>query len=173
MRRYIVLLFISGIIWAQTDLDILDLKSGNKIYQKSTIETRAITDAKLKARKWLLFPSFVIVGTPLSFKLLEKTIGIKEASTLGENLLLAGGYLTASMTMSSVTTYSIYRRMDKIIYPKDLTSEDDKSIYKSIFDKKIRWEKIKNTVIGMFVLGSILYIEENYIDSDFLDVDHW
>ena len=173
MCKYMVLLFISGIVWAQTDLDILNLKGGNEIYQKSTIETRAITDAKLKARKWLLFPSLVIVGTPLSFKLLEKTIGIEEASTLGENLLLAGGYLTVSITMSSVTTYSIYRRMDKIIYPKDLTSEDDKSIYKSIFDKKIRWEKIKNTVIGMFVVGSILYIEENYIDSDFLDVDHW
>ena len=117
---------------AQNDLDIFNLKGGNEEYQKSTIKARAITDSKSKAKKWLLFPSFVITGTPLSFKLLEKTIDPKEASIIEGYWLSSMGIIGGSVTISSYTTYSIFTRTDKIVYLKDLKNEGDKREYKSI-----------------------------------------
>ena len=43
MRRYIVLLFISGIVWAQTDLDKLVLKDGTTYFgEYSKIEEEIV-----------------------------------------------------------------------------------------------------------------------------------
>ena len=49
MRRYIVLLLTTGIVWAQTDFD------------KLTIEEKAIYNAKKDANKWLAYPLLALI----------------------------------------------------------------------------------------------------------------
>tara|TARA_B100000035_G_scaffold250990_1_gene220028 strand:+ start:104 stop:739 length:636 start_codon:yes stop_codon:yes gene_type:complete len=210
MRRYIVLLLITGTVWAQTGLDKLVLKDGteylgeyskieekivlfkpegaidfqsipiNKIkklelknaqfiilygknYVDATIEEKAIYDAKLKGKKYFLYPSLMAVGTPPFFILLEKTTNPK-ASTVAGQFLITMGYIMASMTISGVITASIFSRMDKIIYPKDLTSEADKRVYKSIHYNKLWMESMKNMTLGTFILVPIFFMFDDFVD---------
>ena len=44
MRRYIVLLLITGILWAQTDFDILILKNGTTYFEEYQKENHEISN---------------------------------------------------------------------------------------------------------------------------------
>jgi len=223
VRKCIILILITGIVWAQTGFDKLITKAGTKYwgeyskvedkivyfkpnnalefqavplelietlklkdgavliqsgrinentlsfkkfsneYEKLTIEEKAIYDAKLKGKKYFLYPSLMAVGTPPFFILLEKTTNPK-ASTVAGQFLITMGYIMASMTISGVITASIFSRMDKIIYPKDLTSEADKRVYKSIHDNKLWMESMKNMTLGTFILVPIFFMFDDFVD---------
>ena len=64
MRRYIVILLLTGTVWAQTGLDKLVLKDGT-YYQGKYVKTenkityfepQAVLDAKKDAKKWIAYP---------------------------------------------------------------------------------------------------------------------
>ena len=63
MRRFIVLLIITGTVWAQTGLDklvsVLD-------YEHLSIKDKAIYDAKKDAKKWLFFPPTAVLTLAVS-----------------------------------------------------------------------------------------------------------
>ena len=211
MRRCIVLLLITGTVWAQTGLDKLVLKDGteylgeyskieekivlfkpegaidfqsipiNKIkklelknaqriilygknYVNATIEEKAIYDAKLKGKKYFACPSLIAGGTPPFFILLEKTTNPRP-STVAERFLISMGYIGLSMSLSILTTAVIFNTIEKkFIYPKDLTSEADKRIYKSIYDNKLRMESTKNMTLGTFILVPIFFMFDDFVD---------
>ena len=66
MRRFIVLLLITGAVWAQTDFDklvpVLD-------YENLSIKDKAIYDAKKDARNWILY-------TPAAFSIFVSSISV-------------------------------------------------------------------------------------------------
>ena len=63
MRRFIVLLLITGTVWAQNGLDklvpVLD-------YEHLSINGKAIYDAKKDAKKWLFFPPTAVLTLAVS-----------------------------------------------------------------------------------------------------------
>ena len=53
MRRYFVLLLITGTFWARTDFDKLVSVIN---YENLSIVGKAFYDAKKKSKKWILYP---------------------------------------------------------------------------------------------------------------------
>ena len=75
MRRYIVLLFISGIVWAQTDLDKLVLKDGT-IYLGEY--------SKIEGKKVYFKPQGAFAFQPVSVKQIQ-TLKLKDGKKIVSN----------------------------------------------------------------------------------------
>jgi len=76
MRRYIVLLFISGIVWAQADLDKLVLKDGTTYYGEYS---------KTEGRIVYFKPQGAFAFQPVSVKL------IKQLQLKDGQIIIVGG----------------------------------------------------------------------------------
>ena len=76
MRRYIVLLFISGIVWAQTDLDKLVLKDGTTYYGEYS---------KIEGKKVYFKPQGAFAFQPVSVKQIQ-TLKLR-----GGQIIIVGG----------------------------------------------------------------------------------
>ena len=68
MRRYIVLLLITGILWAQTDFDTLILKSGTAYFGEYS---------KIEGKKVYFKPQNAFAFQPISIKQIQ-TLKLKD-----------------------------------------------------------------------------------------------
>ena len=123
MRKYIVLLLITGIVCAQTDLD------------KLTIEEKAIYNAKKDANKWLAYPLLALIssgglGTATYFAFRDEMDTDHESSlilaTIVGSLGLVGSYNLFSIEEKKtlkVKALTILNYTNKLI-PKNLKIEN-------------------------------------------------
>ena len=102
MRRYIVLLLISGIAWAQTDFDKLVLKNGTTYYGEYSK-----TEGKIVFFK----PQGAFAFQPVSVKL------IKQLQLKDGQIIIVGGKVKNSLTLEE---YQKLSTKEKAIYDANL-----------------------------------------------------
>ena len=135
MRGFIVLLLITGAVWAQTDFDkllpVLD-------YEHLSIKGKAFYDAKKESRKWILYP-------PAAFSIFVSSIYgtlVIAREEPWESLPTLLGISVASLTIPNL----LFR---------ELTSEKtenfnskDKQLYEKIYLEEYKRRKYKNIMIS-------------------------
>ena len=154
MRRFIVLLLITGAVWAQTDFDkllpVLD-------YEHLSIKGKAFYDAKKESRKWILYPptAFLMFGAIMlgpqeePWESFPATLGISAASLTIPYLLLRE--LTLGKTKN-------FNSKDKQLYEKVYFEEYKKRKYKYII--------ISTGVTALTAGGVIYYLFDNMSFGD-------
>ena len=158
MRRYIVLLLITGAVWAQTDFDkllpVLD-------YEHLSIKGKAFYDAKKESRKWILYPpaafsiffssiyGTLVIAREEPWESFPATLGISAASLTIPYLLLKA--LTSKKTEN-------FDSKDKQLYEKVFFEEYKKRKYKYII--------ISTGVTALTAGGVIYYLFDNMSFGD-------
>ena len=179
MRRYIVLLLITGILWAQTDFDKIVLKDGT-----TYLGEYSKTEGKIVYFK----PQNAFTFQPISKNTLvleeyqklsteEKGIYDAKSKNLGKwylfgpmsTILFVGGvglyigitddfdfwenpiFLGGSLAASSTIPYFVLNRKEKINFPKSILTDSEKEIYKQAYSKKLKKRKIKYAAVGTIV----------------------
>ena len=169
MRRYIVLLLITGIVWAQTDLDKLVLKDGT-----TYLGEYSKTEGKIVYFK----PQNAFTFQPIPVKRIRR-LELKEGQTLlnGGGILIKRStkekaiYDAKSINLNKWAFYGpfgffVLNKEEKFTYPKSLT-DDDRLYYKKIYSNKLKQRKFKYIVGSTIVTGAVAYsilvyiIEEN------------
>ena len=149
MRRYLVLLLITGTVWAQTGLDKLVLKDGT-YYQGKYVNTdnkitysepQEVLDAKKDAKKWITYP--LLAGLTFVSSIYVTMIIAREEPW--ESLPAMIGISTASLAVP----YKVLNNLDKDQIEKLSNSVYDIELYKETFSK----EFTKNTIKGFGLLG--------------------
>ena len=169
MRRYIVLLLITGTVWAQTGLDKLVLKDGT-YYQGEYVNTgnkityfepQEVLDAKKDAKKWIAYP--LLVGLTFASSIFgTMTIAREEP---WESLPAMIGISTASLALP----YISLNNLDKYQIEKLSKQVYDIELYKETLSEEI----IKNNIIGLGLLGLaaaggyIYFVSTFTLDDDF------
>ena len=169
MRRYIVLLLITGTVWAQTGLDKLVLKDGT-YYQGKYVKTenkityfepQAVLDAKKDAKKWIAYP--LLAGLTFASSIYGTMIIAREEPW--ESLPAMIGISTASLALP----YISLNNLDKYQIEKLSNQVYDIELYKETLSEEI----IKNNIIGLGLLGlaaagGYIYFESTFtLDDDF------
>ena len=142
MRIYIVLLLITGTVWAQTGLDKLVLKDGTYYQGKyvkpenkiTYFEPQAVLDAKKDAKKWIAYP--LLAG--LTFASSTYGIMIIAREEPWESLPAMIGISTASLAVP----YKVLNNLDKDQIEKLRIPFYDIELYKETFSE----EFTKNTI---------------------------
>ena len=169
MRRYIVLLLITGTVWAQTGLDKLVLKDGT-YYQGKYVKTenkityfepQAVLDAKKDAKKWIAYP--LLAGLTFASSIYGTMIIAREEPW--ESLPAMIGISTASLALP----YISLNNLDKYQIEKLSNQVYDIELYKETLSEEI----IKNNIIGLGLLGLaaaggyIYFVSTFTLDDDF------
>ena len=124
MRRFIVLLLITGTVWAQTGLDKLVLKDGT-YYQGKYVNTdnkvtylfvpQAVLDAKKDAKKWTAYP--LLAGLTFASSIYGiMTIAREEP---WESLPAMIGISTASLAVP----YKVLNNLGVLYYDNDILNK--------------------------------------------------
>ena len=143
MRRYIVLLLITGIVWAQTDFDKLVLKDGTTYlgeYEKNIFELKIVF---FKHQDALAFQ-------PVPVKLIQ-TLKLKDGTVLLHNgkikknkhTLGLGEYQKFSTKEKAIYDASvvILNNKEKNYFPKSILTNSEKEIYKQAYSEKLHQRK--------------------------------
>ena len=109
---------------------------------------RAIYDAKLKAIKWVLFPTIVPASTVIGFNVIKEGFNGVWSYTDRKNRGMGVGLFC------SIIPYYIFKRMDNIsnteLIPYYSTYNNfEKQIYQSTYKKTLRRRKILYSAIGI------------------------
>ena len=191
MRRFIVLLLITGTVWAQTGLDKLVLDDGtetlgeylrsneNIVYFKQTnglafqgvpaldygnlsIKGKAIYDAKKESRKWILYP-------PAAFSIFVSSIYgtlVIAREEPWESFPATLGISAASLTIPYLLLKALTSKKTENFDSKD------KKLYEEMYHKEFKKEKLKNIIIGI-VLAPLLGFTILVLSSDDSDNNDW
>ena len=158
MRRYIVLLLITGIVWAQTDFDTLVLKDGTTYLGEYS---------KIEGEKVFFKTKDAFALQPVSLKQIER-LELKDGQILydGSNVkysLALEDYQTLSTKEKGIYDASVVvlSNKEKNYFPKSILTNSEKEIYKQAYSKKLHQRKSKSvavtcivTVVIVAVLGS-------------------
>jgi hypothetical protein len=173
MRRYIVLLLITGIVWAQTDYDKLILKDGTTyvgeyskiegeiIYFRIQGATGGFQPVPVKLIQTIeLKDGFIVFSDNVrnNSSALEEyqILRIKEKAIYDAELAFKDWNLTIP--------YLLLNNKEKINFPKSILTDSEKEIYEQAYSKKLRERKIKYAVgsicitvgvIGLLAAGSL------------------
>ena len=159
MSKYLSILLSIGLALGQQNADnyfgLFNKENFN--YSSATIEEKAEYDAKSKGLKWFLYPA---VGSSAGIVSLKVYFHAGNPHDLGD-LIIEGGSL---LFLSTSLTAWLFYKGDKIVYPKDVISEDEKKKYADTFNKKIRKLRKVNSNIGagIIVLASYLFSKIMY-----------
>ena len=161
MGRYIVLLLITGIVWAQTDFiawaqtdfDKLVLKDGTTYlgeYEKNIFELKIVF---FKHQDALAFQ-------PVPVKLIQ-TLKLKDGTVLLHNGIIKknkhtlglGEYQKFSTKEKAVYDASVVvlNNKEKNYFPKSILSNSEKEIYKQAYSEKLRQRKFNEYKKGAAV----------------------
>ena len=158
MRRYIVLLLITGAVCAQTDFDKLVLVPD---YEHLSIKGKAFYDAKKESRKWILYPpaafsifvssiyGTLVIAREEPWESFPATLGISAASLTIPYLLLKA--LTLKKTEN-------FNSKDRQLYEKVYFEEYKKRKYKYIM--------ISTGATALIAGGVIYYLFDNMSFGD-------
>ena len=168
MRRYIVLLLITGIVWAQTDFDKLVLKDGTTyvgeyskiegeiIYFRIQGATGGFQPVPVKLIQTIeLKDGFIVFSDNVrnNSSALEEyqILRIKEKAIYDAELAFKDWNLTIP--------YLLLNNKEKINFPKSILTDSEKEIYEQAYSKKLRERKISNAavIIGC-IIGCIIVV---------------
>ena len=164
MRRYIVLLLITGIVWAQTDFDKLVLKSGTTyvgeyskiegeiIYFRIQGATGGFQPVPVKLIQTIeLKDGFIVFSDNVrnNSSALEEyqILRIKEKAIYDAELAFKDWNLTIP--------YLLLNNKEKINFPKSILTDSEKEIYEQAYSKKLRERKISNAAV---IIGCIIVV---------------
>ena len=162
MRRYIVLLLITGIVWAQTDFDKLVLKDGTTyvgeyskiegeiIYFRIQGATGGFQPVPVKLIQTIeLKDGFIVFSDNVrnNSSALEEyqILRIKEKAIYDAELAFKDWNLTIP--------YLLLNNKEKINFPKSILTDSEKEIYEQAYSKKLRERKISNAAV---IIGTII-----------------
>ena len=159
MRRFIVLLLITGAVWAQSDFDklvpVLD-------YEHLSIKGKAFYDAKKESRKWILYP-------PAAFSIFVSSIYgtlVIAREEPWESFPAILGISAASLTIPYLLLKALTSKKTENFDSKD------KKLYEEMYHKEFKKEKLKNIIIGI-VLVPLLGFTILVLSSDDSDNNDW
>ena len=150
MHRYLVLLLITGTVWAQTGLDKLVSKDGT-YYQGKYLKTdnkvtylfepQAVLDAKKDAKHWITYP---LLAGPTFVSSMYGTLIIAREEPW-DSLPAMIGISTASLALP----YISLNNEDKNQIENLSNQVYDIELYKETFSE----EFIRNNIIGFVLVG--------------------
>ena len=158
MRRFIVLLLITGAVWAQTDFDkllpVLD-------YEHLSIKGKAFYDAKKESRKWILYP-------PAAFSIFVSSIYgtlVIAREEPWESFPAILGISAASLTIPYLLLKALTSKKTENFDSKD------KQLYEKVFFEEYKKRKYKYIIISTGVTaltagGVIYYLFDNMSFGD-------
>ena len=137
MRRYIVLLLITGILWAQTDFDILILKNGTTYFgEYSKIEEEIV----------YFKPQNAFAFQPISIKQIQ-TLELKDGRfIIGEQLPVA-----------IEDGFSVWLKSKGVIETSQKLSTKEKAIYDAKSKNLVKWALYGPTSIIIFMGSTFLH----------------
>ncbi len=186
MRRYIVLLLITGIVWAQTDFDKLILKDKDGT---TYLGEYSKTEGKIVFFK----PQGAFAFQPIPVKRIER-LELKD----GQIFFNGGGILIAKKNSihhkrrikekaiydaksNNLVKWAFYgpfgfivfvlNKEEKFTYPKSLTDDDDRLYYKKIYSNKLKQRKFKYIVGSTIVTGAVAYSMFMYYFNKTFSID--
>ena len=177
MRRYIVLLLITGIVWAQTDFDKLILKDGTTYFGEYSKTEGDRVYFRIQG-----VPGF----QPVLVKLIQ-TIELKDgfivfsdnvrnnSSALEEYQILRikeKAIYDAELAFKDwnlTIPYLLLNNKEKINFPKSILTDSEKEIYEQAYSKKLRERKISNAavIIGCIIVVVIIAEAVNFFPDGF------
>ena len=158
MRRCLILLLITGTVWAQK----LVLNDGKIIIENLSTEEKAIYDAKKDAKKWILYP-------PAAFSIFVSSIYgtmINDNEYPFESFPATLGRISASLTIPYLLLKALTSKKTENFDSKD------KKLYEEMYHKEFKKEKLKNIIIGI-VLAPLLGFTILVLSSDDSDNNDW
>ena len=144
MCRFIILLLITGAVWAQTDFDklvsVLD-------YENLSIKDKAIYDA----RNWILY-------TPAAFSIFVSSIYgtmINDNEYPFESFPATLGRISASLTIPYLLLRALTSKNTENFNSKD------KQLYEKVYFEEYRKRKYKNIIISTgataLIAGAVIF----------------
>ena len=164
MRRYIILLLITGIVWAQTDFYDYDLPYdeyfGELVLKDGT--TYLGEYSKTKEKIVYFKHQDALAFQPVPVKLIQ-TLKLKDGTVLLHNgkikknkhTLGLGEYQKFSTKEKAIYDASVVvlNNKEKNYFPKSILTDSEKEIYKQTYSKKLRQRKFKYIVGSTIVTG--------------------
>jgi len=146
MRRYIVLLLITGILWAQTDFDTLILKSGTTYFGEYSIIEGEIVFFK---------PQNVFAFQPVPVELIQ-TLKLKDGHfIIGEQLPVA-----------IEDGFSVWLKSKGVIETSQKLSTKEKAIYDAKSKNLVKWALYGPTSI-------IIFMGSTFLHKDLMGGEFW
>ena len=183
MRRYIVLLLITGIVWAQTDFYDYDLPYdeyfGELVLKDGT--TYLGEYSKTKEKIVYFKHQDALAFQPVPVKLIQ-TLKLKDGTVLLHNGIIKknkhtlglGEYQKFSTKEKAIYDASVVvlNNREKKYFPKSILTDSEKEIYVQAYSKKLRQSKFNNVAFTCIVTVVIVAVATssstiNFSSSDF------
>ena len=162
MRRYIVLLLITGIAWAQTDFDDYDLPYDEYFGELVLKDGTTYLGEYSKTEEKIVYFKHqdALVFQPVPVKLIQ-TLKLKDGTVLLHNgkikknkhTLGLGEYQKFSTKEKGIYDASVVvlSNKEKNYFPKSILTDSEKEIYKQAYSKKLRQRKFNEYKKGAAV----------------------
>ena len=164
MRRYIVLLLITGIVWAQTDFYDYDLPYDEYFGELVLKDGTTYLGEYSKTEEKIVYFKHqdALAFQPVPVKLIQ-TLKLKDGTVLLHNgkikknkhTLGLGEYQKFSTKEKSIYDASVVvlNNKEKNYFPKSILTDSEKEIYKQAYSKKLQNRKFKYAVGPAIVAG--------------------
>jgi hypothetical protein len=169
MRRYIVLLLITGIVWAQTDFDKLILKDKDGT---TYLGEYSKTEGKIVFFK----PQGAFAFQPIPVKRIER-LELKDGrvAVLDSKVksLTLEEYQKLSTKEKAIYDEENNGVFEKFSYPKSLVNEYDRLYYKQVYYNIKRERRGKVFCTTVVITGILVYLLYSQAMSDFELFGDW
>jgi len=162
MRRYIVLLLITGIVWAQTDFYDYDLPYDEYFGELVLKDGTTYLGEYSKTEEEIVYfkPQNALAFQPVPVKLIQ-TLKLKDGTVLLHNGIIKknkhtlglGEYQKFSTKEKAIYDASVVvlNNKEKNYFPKSILTDSEKEIYKQAYSKKLRQRKFNEYKKGAAV----------------------
>jgi hypothetical protein len=162
MRRYIVLLLITGIVWAQTDFYDYDLPYDEYFGELVLKDGTTYLGEYSKTEEEIVYfkPQDALAFQPVPVKLIQ-TLKLKDGTVLLHNGIIKknkhtlglGEYQKFSTKEKGIYDASVVvlSNKEKNYFPKSILTNSEKEIYKQAYSKKLRQRKFNEYKKGAAV----------------------
>ena len=157
MRRYIVLLLITGIVWAQTDFDKLVLKDGTTFLGEYS---------KIEGEMVYFKPQNAFDFIPVFVKRIER-LELKDGRILYDVSNVKYSLSAEEYQKLSTKEKAIYDAKSKnflnkkIYFPKSILTDSEKEIYEQAYSKALLKRTLKYSAgitIITIITGAVIFV---------------
>ena len=169
MRRYIVLLLITGIVWAQTDFYDYDLPYDEYFGELVLKDGTTYLGEYSKTEEKIVYFKHqdALAFQPVPVKLIQ-TLKLKDGTVLLHNgkikknkhTLGLGEYQKFSTKEKAIYDASVVvlNNKEKNYFPKSILTDSEKEIYVQAYSKKLRQRKFNNVAVTCIVTVVIVAV---------------
>ena len=177
MRRYIVLLLITGIVWAQTDFYDYDLPYDEYFGELVLKDGTTYLGEYSKTEEKIVYFKHqdALAFQPVPVKLIQ-TLKLKDGTVLLHNGIIKknkhtlglGEYQKFSTKEKGIYDASVVvlNNKEKNYFPKSILTDSEKEIYKQAYSKKLRQRKFKYAAVGTIVSVVIVAVAGSSMTLD-------